>query len=357
MILLYSYISQITVKTCFREKGMNSSKFTHKMAQVPLLVYFNDQARNEYNDLYTRLENNRYAPVHLENMFDLILDIFGVELKDYSVAERSVASLSFRAKSCFILDRGVGGYVSFDRIPSAVTQSLDIADRYVEQKRQLKSLPPSVQDKLCAHRNNSLLKFMEAASIFNCLEVDVIINESLRAPMVQHDADNPTGLPLDVLLSLPSARSKRIWLDVKNLSDTNVVFLIDLLKRFNRSAADTLVEVAASTAGSPAVALLSQAGYSVSYYLPTKLGIKCSAADATEECAKFASTVEEDLRSDIASLSFDFKARPFVKTLKIPSNVSLSTWHLDANLSSLSELADLINYDMFIVPYGSEFNY
>jgi len=341
----------------FSGKGHESSKFTHKMAQVPLLVHFNDQARNEYHDLYTTLENNRNSPVHLENMFDLILDLFGVELKDYSVAERSVASLSFRAKGRFILDRGVGGYVSFDRIPSAVARSLDLADPYVEQKRQLKSLPPSVQARLCAHRNNSLLKFMEAASIFNCLEMDIIISESLRSPMVQHDADDPTGLPLDVLLSLPSARSKRIWLDVKNLSDTNVVFLLESLKRFNRSAADTLVEVAASTAGSSAVARLSEAGYSVSYYLPTKLGIKCSAANATEECAKFAATVEKDLRSDFASISFDFKARALVKTLKIPSNVSMSTWNLDANLSSLGAMDDLINYDLFIVPYASDFNH
>ena len=342
----------------FLGRAHESSRFTHKMAQVPFLVFFNDAAKKEHDNLFRTLKGHETVPVNLENMFDLILDLFSIRLKHYSVTERSIASAAFKPENRLILDRGPGGYVSFDEVPKGGrSKSADLADSYIFQRRQLNLMPLTMRDKVCAHRNNSLLKFMEALSLFNCLEIDVIMNEAAGAAMVHHDSNDPTGLPLDVLLALSAVKGKRIWLDVKNLSDDNVGLLLAPLKRFDRSDKDTLVEVQASTAGSAAVKRLSEAGYTVSYYLPNKLGIKCAANGSTGECAEFAAKVEHDLQSDFKSLSFDIKASQFVSALKLPFHISLSTWDLHADLVSLGKRPEIAKYNMFIVPYSSDFDH
>ena len=175
--------------------------------------------------------------------------------------------------------------------------------------------------------------------------------------MVHNDQDDPNGLPLEVLLALPRSNSTRLWLDIKNLSDSNVTILLNLLKRFDRDANNTLVEVSATMAGSRSVELLRQAGHTVSYYLPTDLAKKCSNQDDSSECTAFRSKVESDLRSGFNSLSFDAKVSRFVSTLKIPEHVSLSTWDLRASISDLSTRPDLNRYNMFIVPFASEYHH
>jgi hypothetical protein len=257
-----------------------------------------------------------------------------------------------KAKSRAILDRGAVGYISYDAIP---TPSADLADRYIEKKRQLRSLDSDIRNKICAHRNNSVIKYLEAISLFECIEVDVVLMKGTA--MVHHDIDDPSGLPLELLLSLPTSSSKRLWLDVKNLSEENVSVLLDVLNKFHRTAEDTLVEISASAAGSGAATLLSEAGYTVSYYLPTELAVKCSSGDVTAECATFAVRVERDLQSQFQSLSFDVRASRFVSGLNIPSNVSLAAWDLHADTSELRDRTDLNKYNMFIVPFKSDYHH
>lgn len=336
----------------FSGKGHDSAGFTHKMAEVPLIIYFNEAAKAEYSSIFDTLTDHTAAPINVENIFDLILDLFAIRLHKHSTAERSIASSDFKPKSRFILDRGSTGYISYDALPTIPS---DLADGYVAQKRQLQLLDRSLRNKVCAHRNNSLLKYLEAISLFECIEIDIILSNG--AAMVHHDEDDPNGLPLEVLLALPRSSSTRLWLDVKNLSDSNVTILLNLLKRFDRDANNTLVEVSATMAGSRSVAMLRQAGHTVSYYLPTDLAKKCSNQDDSSECTAFRSKVEWDLRSGFNSLSFDAKVSRFVSTLKIPEHVSLSTWDLRASISDVSTRPDLNRYNMFIVPFASDYHH
>ena len=198
---------------------------------------------------------------------------------------------------------------------------------------------------------------MEASALFDCLEIDVIIDASNKTAMVHHDIDDPSGLPLSMLLQLKATDKKRLWLDVKNLSDGNAHILLDTLSVFERNRDNTLIEVSAKMAGSPAVSLLSESGFKVSYYLPTRLAVKCSSGKFTQECRQFATKVEHDLQSGFSSLSFDYAAKKFVSNLQLPEELSMSTWDLQADLSGLGNRDEIENYNMFIVTFTSDFNH
>src|SRR5262245_12809693 len=339
----------------FKGIAHQSTRFTHKMSQVPLLIYFNAAARTDYPELFEELNNNRHAPISLENMFDLILDLFSINLKGYSIEGKSIASANYKPRNRVIVDRGPRGFVSFDTGSELNAISPDIADSYVEQRRQLNAVPADLRQRICAHRNNSLLKFMEAMSLFSCLEIDVTIKDGVA--MVYHDEDKPNGLPLDTILSLKDSTGKRIWLDVKNLNDENVDVLLKLLDKYHRRYDDTLVEVGATLADSRAVRRLVEAGYQVSYYLPTELSLACLGTDLGDRCREFAAKVERDLNSGFSSLSYDFAAQAFVSKLRLPTNLSISTWDLNANVGELAKRAEISNYNMFIIPFASTFDF
>jgi glucan phosphoethanolaminetransferase (alkaline phosphatase superfamily) len=345
----------------FEGKGHESSKFTHKMVDVPLLVYFNNAAKKEFPDIAQNLTVNKHKPLDLSRVFDLVLDLFGIELQGYSILEKSIASARFQPADRFIVDRKAEGLVSYDDPHPSSLQVPDLADSYVAQRRLLRTaITEAERQRVCAHRNNSLIKFMEAASLFDCIEMDVTIDEVKQTAFIHHDADDPTGLPLSTLLSLKQSRGKRLWLDVKNLSDRNVGILLSTLNAANRSKHDMLVEVSESTAGSTAVKLLSQAGYQVSYYLPTDPAIECAADFTLQSCSEMVSKVEEDLKIGFSSLSFDYRAMPFVSRLQLPPGVSISTWDLrdlTLALTDLHERKDIEAFNMFIVPFKSPFHH
>jgi hypothetical protein len=344
----------------FEGKGHESSKFTHKMVEVPLLVYFNNAAKREFPDVARSLTANKHKPVNLSNVFDLVVDLFGIELQGYSTLDKSIASARFQPGERFIVDRKTEGFIAYDGPHPSSSLVPDLADSYVAQRRLLLGITEAERQRVCAHRNNSLIKFMEAASLFDCIEMDVTIEEVKQTAFIHHDADDPTGLPLRTLLSLKQARGKRLWLDVKNLSDRNVEVLLSTLSAANRPKHDMLVEVSASTAGSRAVKLLSQAGYQVSYYLPTDPAVECAADFTLQSCSELASKVEEDLKIGFSSLSFDYRAMPFVRRLQLPPGVSISTWDLrdlTLALADLHERKDIQAFNMFIVPFKSPFNH
>lgn len=332
-----------------------STRFTHKMSQVPLLIYFNAAARTDYPELFEALNNNRHAPINLENMFDLILDLFSIDLKGYSTEGKSIASANYKPRNRVIVDRGPRGVVSFDTGSEVNAISPNIADSYVKQRRQLNAVPADLRQRICAHRNNSLLKFMEAMSLFSCLEIDVTIRDGIA--MVYHDDDKPNGLPLDTILSLKDTTAKRIWLDVKNLTDENVDVLLKVLEKYHRRYDNTLVEVGATLARSRAAQRLVEAGYQVSYYLPTELSLACLGPELGDQCREFAAKVERDLNAGFSSLSYDFAAQAFVSKLRLPKNLSISTWDLNANLGELAKRAEISKYNMFIIPFASSFDF
>lgn len=338
--------------------GHDSSRHTHKQLDIPFLVYFNGAAKTKYPRYLSALRGNREQPVTTTDLLPTLLHLFGISAEGFSQPELSFASEAFITRPRFVLNRDELGYASPDLWP-AVPADRDLTDAYHRQKRMLLTLPEDTQRRVCAHRANSLMKFMEASSLFKCVEVDVELGDSGISPTINHLPQPSSRLPLELILRLAVKKKVRMWLDVQDLNEMNVENFLRLLRRetaaFHRE--DLLIEVQAEMAGSPAVRRLKGAGFVVSYYLPTDEGIRCSDASHASNCSAFKDRVLKDLRlSDFDALSFDYATVGFVEGL--PSRPPrIATWALQQRLEDIKDWRHVGKYHMYIVPYESLYNY
>lgn len=84
-------------------------------------------------------------------------------------------------------------------------------------------------DKLWLHRCNSIEKFLEASSKVKNIEVDVIYRNQIFD--ITHDEDTTFHLSLEDYFKIINKSDRKIWIDIKNLTEDNADSVFDHLNR------------------------------------------------------------------------------------------------------------------------------
>ena len=213
--------------------------------------------------------------------------------------------------------------------------------------------------KVCAHRANSVARFRLAGSLFDCIEIDVVLAPAVAGlPSVYHPPDsNYLGLSLEQLLRRASLPAGMLWLDVKDLDQDTWHALISLLHELvpiERRHAIVIETGWAEEAASVAIDEFRRSGFQVSYYLPTERAIACAARES-EECGAFRAEVVKTMGLGFSHLSFDARGYEFVQTIRheLPEPVRLLTWHTARTLPQTEMLDDV---ELYIVRFRTPFD-
>ena len=283
---------------------------------VPLLVYANAAYAQRQPDILANARRNRDQPVASAWVYDAILDAFGLVGSAGSAGDRRLS----------VLD------ASYDpRAADSATLATTGVARVLAQRARIDA--PS-GGRFCAHRGNSLFKFLDGKAAYDCVEMDVVLDSSVRGDgpaFVYHPPVVNPGLPLYELLANAGIPRHGLWLDVKNLTERNappfLARLSALVPADLRSG--VLIETSNDAlARAPMLRAIADSGFVTSYYLPTELGCICSRSlggDCAREMARLAPTLRG---SAFRGLSFDARGRSFARTLRAeltPPPV-LNTW-------------------------------
>jgi len=223
---------------------------------------------------------------------------------------------------------------------------------------QLATLDSSQRQKVCAHRSNNVPKYRAAGKIFDCIEMDVVLDPPAGGPpAVYHPpAENNHGLSLRFLLTNEGLPRGKLWLDVKDLAQDNWAPFLDLLTELvpPERRPDVIVETSWSDSTvRAAAAAFRDKGFLVSYYLPTDEALACG-VDVSAACNDLRSEVLQATELGFSHLSFDARAREFVDTIRgrLAPSVRLLTWDLSETWSE----RDLIDgVDVYIVIFPDPF--
>lgn len=224
---------------------------------------------------------------------------------------------------------------------------------------RLAALDDGLRQKVCAHRCNNVPKYRAAGEIFDCIEIDVVLDPPIRGPAaVYHPPhENNHGLTLDFLLANENLPRGKLWLDVKDLSEENWKPLLDQLLKLIPPGrrGDAIIETGwTNPAVRQAAAAFQGSGFAFSYYLPTEGAIDCG-TDRSRACEDLRKNVLATVAMGFSHLSFDARAYPFVDTIRseLPPSVRLLTW----DLSRPWQQPDLISeVDVYIVRFPSPFS-
>jgi hypothetical protein len=187
----------------------------------------------------------------------------------------------------------------------------------------------------CAHRNNSLLKYLVGRATYDCVELDVMLDTSARGDgpaFVYHPPTPDPGLPLyELLARTGGAPAGGMWLDVKNLDARNAPPFLARLAVLVPPALRGRVIVETDNrllARSPAVRAIADSGFVLSYYIDTELGCVCSRA-TNAGCPQAIDSLVADLHGGaFTGLSFDARGRAVARALqdRLTPRPVLNTW-------------------------------
>ncbi|HET6583113.1 MAG TPA: hypothetical protein VFG69_06695 [Nannocystaceae bacterium] len=298
--------------------GPAASARDPRVTDVPMLVYANGAFATRYPGALEGARQNRDARIAASSVHDAVLDAFGISPDGAGAfaASNSVLDESFDASS---------DSSALATLPLVPGDSADLArDSTVVQS----------VGRLCAHRDNSVLKYLEGRATYHCVELDVVLDSTTRGDgpaFVFHPPTPDPGLPLYELLARAGVPRYGMWLDVKNLTARNAPHFLARIAALVPPALRTRVIVETGNralAGSAAAAAIADSGFVFSYYLDTELGCICSRA-TNPGCEDRIRQLAEELNGgSFTGLSFDARGRAVARALleRIAPRPVLNTW-------------------------------
>lgn len=285
-------------------KGHYWKEFTHEHVEVPLALWFSPEYKSLAGETVARARENAALPFALEDLPHLVADVAGLRSAVLK-AEHSPLSARYRAPRARRLFEGGMIYEQADEPALNARRALE----------RVAATHPRLPGSLWAHRVDTLGKMMEVATLFAGAEIDVVYDPEARALIVNHPPELPSGLTLDAQLGYANRLNPRLslWLDLKNLNETNAARVLEELDRLDARHAIRARAVVETDHTGPAAAALRQASYLSSYYLPTALVTQNAGAASTFSCYGAADVERTVLTRRFAAISFDWRGRHWVE--------------------------------------------
>jgi heptose-I-phosphate ethanolaminephosphotransferase len=293
-------------ESLYEFKGHYWKQFTRHHVEVPLILWFSPEYARLAGEVVDQARAGARLPFALEDLPHLVADI--TQLRSAPLQrERSPLSAAYRAPGARPLFEGSLVYEESEEPLLSVRRAL----------RRIAQAQPKLEGSLWAHRVNTLGKMMEVATLFSGAEIDVVYDAQAETLMVNHPPAPPSGLRLDELLGYANRLNPglSLWLDVKNLDDANAGRVLEELNRLDARYAIRSRALVETGYTGPAAALLRQAGFRSSYYLPTAVVTQREGAgSAPASRCQGASEVRRVAESGrFEAVSYDWRGRQWVE--------------------------------------------
>lgn len=307
----------------FANMGHNASSFTFAMTQTPLFAWFSEAYQSKYSDVYQNFISNNDVLFSNDFIYDLLVDFTGVKTDHYEY-ERSLmnASYSLSDKECFTLHRK--------------KRYADDKNTFYHQKKNLAIIDSLyLNSKIYPHRVNTTGKLSEVIYAgCTSVEVDLIFKQEQGYSYfeVGHDSDALSGISFEEFLKAIGERPlEKIWLDIKNLNQSNVLALEKRLVDLDAMYSIKKRAIVETTSEIPGFSRLRDLGFHTSFYIPTNL----KNLDESQFKSKALEIAKQVAKQNVAAVSFDSSLYSFVKTYlesHLDRNVVYHTWDVKLKL-------------------------
>ena len=339
----------------FNGRAHNSAAFDLSMTEIPLVITASHSWRKEFSGHWEQLANNRKKVFTNDLIFETVLGLMGLQSNNID----TINDL---------------GHENFESIasPKTLHGRVNIKDNnnyYLWQRTNADLVQKNnLGNRLLPHRVNTLGKMLEITNTgIRTFETDVLFRPEGGFFEVGHDAEVMTGMTLESFLEKIPRDFEKIWLDIKNATQTTIPAinkrLIDLDKKFGLKSR-VIIETSNESA-SPL--LLSDSGFHLSYYLPTKETLVIMGEDDKDRklLAKKLAGIAKG--QNVGAVSFDLRLYKFVKDYlepELPSQIVYHTWSPGVSFKNSNLLEEIQTREYFhdpkvetiLLPYASPFS-
>lgn len=336
----------------------NKDNFTYNMTQIPLLIWLSPKYKDKYAKKYRMLQQHRHQLFGNDDMYDTLIGLIDITTDKYD-AKNDLTSPQYQLsnENAYTLN-GKKWYASPENT------------LYQQKQNGLFIKKQHLMSRILPHRVNTIGKLSNIWSDgFRAFEVDVLFDENVNQFLVGHDLNVMSGLSLEHLISsVPTTEIKKVWLDIKNLNDTNNV---NALTRLNALAAQFDLKnniIIESNTTKAFFEQFSTAGWHTSYYLPTKQIVDDLNGNKTAQMTTLAKQIaQQSTMQQISAISFENRLYPFVKHYLEPlltKEIVYHIWDLSIPLYNANLQAELNQQSYYndnrvktiLLPYQSSFD-
>jgi hypothetical protein len=239
----------------------------------------------------------------------------------------------------------------------AVSVGLPLRTWWIQNRHINAIIENDLDSRLVPHRINRISQLNELlADGFQSLEVDVLFRADSNSGYFEigHGDSDTRGVRLDSFLSkLAGYDTKKLWLDLKNLTPESVDSVLQALESLDSRFGIKSIAIVESGITDSAFARIRVAGFHTSYYLPTRHILELLYAGDTGALQHEAERLAlQTTAQQVAAVSFDLRLYEFVKRYLEPlldSTVVYHTWD-SVSLWEWGALDDLMQQDYYNDP-------
>jgi len=305
----------------------NASHFTYSMTQIPLIMWFSEQYKNNYPIKYSQLKRHRNSLFSNDNVYDTLIGMFNIETDRYqAINDLSSSSYTLKESSAYTMH---GKIAYANKLNYKYHQGKNI-DTLKKNSRLLQVIP---------HRVNSIGKLKDVwAEGYRAFELDVVFEDNGEGHfIIGHDQANLTQMSLETFLtSINPSQINKIWVDFKNLSTENYLKALGRLNYLDQRFRFKAVSIIESSTTSAFFDKFDHSGWHTSYYLPTNIISKLLDKGRSKEMGNLAKIISKQSQfQKLSAVSFDHYLYPFVKSYLEPllaNKIVYHTWDLSAKL-------------------------
>ena len=285
----------------FNGKHHNSRVFDFSMSEIPLIFTASPSWKKQFPGHWERLFKNRKKIFTNDAIFETVLGLMGLESNHIDTKN----------------DLGHEDFGSVEA-PKTLHGRVNIKDNsnYYLWQRTNADLVQKINlgNRLLPHRVNTLGKMLEITDTgIRAFETDVLFRSEGGFFEVGHDAEVMTGMTLESFLEKVPRDFEKIWLDIKNATQTTIPSINKRLQELDKKFGLKSRFIIETNNESASPSLLSDNGFHLSYYLPTEDTLRIMGEDdkAGKLLAKKLAGIAKG--QNVGAVSFDLRLYKFVK--------------------------------------------
>ena len=318
----------------FEGKAHNSGNFDFAMSDIPVVFTASDSWKKKFPGQWEQLVNNKKKIFTNDLVFETVLGLMGL------------GSIGIDTKYDLGSEDYEGVYA-----PETLHGRVKLKDKrnhYLWQRTNADLVKGNnLGTRLLPHRVNTLGKMFEIHKAgIRSFEIDVLFRRTDEGGYLEvgHDQKVMTGMSLESYLEQIPQDFEKIWLDIKNATTATIPEINKRLLELDEKTGLKNRVIIETSNKSASPSLLSESGFHLSYYLPTKETLAAMGEDHETRrklATKLAGIAE---KQDVSAVSFDLQLYRFVKDYLEPElrpQTVYHTWSFENSFRNPALLEDL----------------
>lgn len=296
----------------------NADKFTFEMVNIPLFLWLSDSYKNTYSSKAEAIYNNKEKLVPNDLIYDAIIGIAGVKTPhtkeslsigspQYHIDEADAKTLH----SCKNIT-AEDNHIWWQKKSSNYIHKHNLAKRIVPQQTNTKGALKEIW-----------------SQGYRSFKVDVYYDADSAILYTGHGKEKQCKKFYVLLSSVPVHKTQKIWLDIKNINNSNYKEIIAELEQIDSIYNIKDKVILESKSQENFISEISAKGWHTSYYLPDSQILNLIKGNKTTKLKTIAQSISSQIRKQkLQAVSFDSRIYSFVTTYLAPIIPQEAEYHI-----------------------------